>query len=343
MLPVLVLVLVLEPYKYIPTFKLFRSETAKLAQFSGWKPNHNTGVRFRTLGYRYFFLRLPRSCRAVGQNEWRFVDTNKQYSIQQVNYSTIIQDDYRYSIGQDMTGSVVCLQLGGATCSNTACESKVAVSTMDEFASSRDALPQSSLEKLSFVVNATDLASLYSPMELANWVPLLRPDATVSIKVVGENADLQPVHTSFLLAGLSSASERRETDGSRVLTANRKKATTVSAAPLKKASNAVQLSLDDDDDMIDEDNLLADDVLAPPPAMGARTATDDCSGRKACDDCTCGRADAEASDQPKTAPSSSCGKCTLGDAFRCASCPYLGKPAFKAGEEHLVLDMTDDF
>jgi hypothetical protein len=220
---------------------------------------------------------------------------------------------------------------------------------MDEFASSRDALAQSSLDKLSFVVDASDVASLYNPMELANWVPLLRPDATVSIKVVGENPDLQPVHTSFLLAGLSSASERRETDGSRVLTATRKKAiAVVSAAPLKKkvASNAVTLSLDDDDDddMIDEDNLLSDDLLAAPPAMGARTATDDCSGRKACDDCTCGRADAEASaqQQPKTAPSSSCGKCNLGDAFRCASCPYLGKPAFKAGEEHLVLDMTDD-
>ena len=98
--------------------------------------------------------------------------------------------------------------------------------------------------------------------------------------------------------------------------------------------------------MIDEDNLLSDDILAPPPAMGERTAnTDDCAGRKPCDNCTCGRADAEAAGgamNNENAPSSSCGKCHLGDAFRCASCPYLGKPAFKPGEEHLVLDMTDD-
>lgn len=260
--------------------------------------------------------------------------------------------------------STICLQLGNATANDTSSYSKIFVAkNAAEIASSKNGLVKSSLEKLDVVIDGSELGTIYNPMELANWAPFLSPSSVVSIQVQGANngnVDLQPINTSFLLAGLIGASERREPDGSRILTATKRRfAPKVGAVPLRKKHvvtlNLDKFGMDDDDDadMIDEDGLLEDDMLAPPPALNAQSAKDDdCAGRKPCDNCSCGRAEVYAAEQagadsgaePKrtAGPSSACGKCNLGDAFRCASCPFLGKPAFKAGEEHVVLQMTDD-
>lgn len=226
----------------------------------------------------------------------------------------------------------------------------------------------SSLSSMTIRVRATELADLYDPMALASLVSSLAPGGAVQVEILdgngsssngGGDVDLTAVNDSFLLAGLGAESERR--DGtSRILTARKKKA--IDQEPASNKSAPIKLNLgggvdDGDDDMVDEDDLLAEEgagVLAPPPAVDAAAraaAADDCGGRKACDNCTCGRAEKEAMEraagatdenQPKQVPSSSCGNCAKGDAFRCAGCPFLGKPAFKPGEEHLVLDLADD-
>ncbi|XP_034389973.1 anamorsin isoform X2 [Cyclopterus lumpus] len=98
---------------------------------------------------------------------------------------------------------------------------------------------------------------------------------------------------------------------------------------------------DDDVDLVDSDALLdEDDLKKPDPAsLKAPTCGEGSTKKKACKNCTCGLAEELESDgNPKTnLPKSACGSCYLGDAFRCASCPYMGTPAFKPGEK-IVLD-----
>jgi hypothetical protein len=120
---------------------------------------------------------------------------------------------------------------------------------------------------------------------------------------------------------------------------------------------------DDDDELIDEDTLLSEEDLKRPqqpqecqPKPGRR--------RRACKDCTCGLAaqlgaedkvrqteadnalnilklqsdDLIESDFTVQGKTGSCGSCALGDAFRCTSCPFIGLPSFKPGQEVQILN-----
>lgn len=133
---------------------------------------------------------------------------------------------------------------------------------------------------------------------------------------------------------------------------------------------------DSDDELIDEDTLLTASDLSRPVAIPPECLPNAKKRRRACKDCTCGlaeRLEAEDAAQrslqdkvlnggPTSASASakmlsteemevdftipgkttgSCGNCALGDAFRCAGCPYIGLPAFKPGEE-VMLDLTAD-
>ncbi|XP_060892328.1 anamorsin isoform X2 [Labrus mixtus] len=95
---------------------------------------------------------------------------------------------------------------------------------------------------------------------------------------------------------------------------------------------------DDDVDLVDSDALLDEEDLKKPDP-GSLKAPDCGVGankkKKACKDCSCGLAEEldNKGKQPSEKPKSACGSCYLGDAFRCASCPYTGMPAFKPGEK----------
>jgi hypothetical protein len=103
------------------------------------------------------------------------------------------------------------------------------------------------------------------------------------------------------------------------------------------------------DDDLDDVGLVDDDALLANETQATVAPTDQCGARgektvrkKACKDCSCGLKEEEEAEEAgeraemkkKIAADfkSSCGSCGLGDAFRCSGCPFLGQPAFKAGE-----------
>ncbi|NXG57525.1 CPIN1 protein, partial [Hemiprocne comata] len=94
---------------------------------------------------------------------------------------------------------------------------------------------------------------------------------------------------------------------------------------------------DEEMDLLDSDELLdSEDLKKPDPSSLRAPSCKEMGKKKACKNCTCGLAEELEQQKKSSQPKSACGNCYLGDAFRCASCPYLGMPAFKPGEKILL-------
>ncbi|KAH6803396.1 Cytokine-induced anti-apoptosis inhibitor 1 [Perilla frutescens var. frutescens] len=197
-----------------------------------------------------------------------------------------------------------------------------------------------SLESLSIndVVSLCKSSEFPSDQLLTNISRILKPGGAVLLHLVSQSADNQKTNSSLerklFLAGFLDIHSQ-----SIGVMCKKPSWKIGSSFALKKTPQVLpKIQINDDNDLIDEDSLLTEEDLKKPdlPSVG------DCevgSTRKACKNCSCGRAEEEEKvklgltmDEINN-PQSACGNCGLGDAFRCGTCPYKGLPAFKLGEK----------
>ncbi|KAL3818339.1 hypothetical protein ACJIZ3_004244 [Penstemon smallii] len=212
-------------------------------------------------------------------------------------------------------------------------------------------ITQASLESVSSVessyvddvISISESSEFLSDQLLVNISKVLKPGGSILLRLSSQSDSGQMTKSSLerklLVAGFLDI-QSSESSHSLGIVAKKPSWKIGSSFSIKKTLKVLPtVQIDDDADLIDEDSLLTEEDLKKPQLP----PVDDCevgSTRKACKNCTCGRAEAEEK-VPKLGltmeqlsnPQSACGNCGLGDAFRCGTCPYKGLPAFKLGEK----------
>ncbi|KAL8455314.1 hypothetical protein Emag_000898 [Eimeria magna] len=175
---------------------------------------------------------------------------------------------------------------------------------------------------------------------------LLSADGLLIVFIDGPDAaeTLRALERSFLYAGfISHSNDELPTEISKVLEQH----PGIHLGAWKRPRWAIGASSalgGEAGDLVDEDALIDSAETYKPMGKGRS----DCAARpRACANCTCGRKEEEEAAEKEAfkkqletgAVRSSCGNCYLGDAFRCAGCPYKGLPAFRPGEK---VDLSEE-
>jgi len=253
--------------------------------------------------------------------------------------------------------------LEGDTPTNTIMSALVVLAITGEQASHSDVAAAKKDSNDGTVANASELAGLAGKTfpsatvvlgddnadvnEIVETIAELLPGgAALSVRLLpGCNTDLGDVKLALFIGGFMDVEEESE----KIVVCKKaaEVAEDVVKVTLPSANETIWKVTEDgaDDELVDEDDLLqAPGAETGELAKDMDCGTDDGGGkRRACKNCSCGlremlEKDIEAG---KDVPKSACGSCHKGDAFRCATCPFLGKPAFETGQEKLVLKIDD--
>lgn len=120
------------------------------------------------------------------------------------------------------------------------------------------------------------------------------------------------------------------------------------------------------DEFIEEDDLVREDEYVSDGITMITCGKSKTKRKRACKDCSCGLKEIEDQEIDNVRKQQElvvkfteddlteidftiegkkiggCGSCSLGDAFRCSGCPYLGLPAFKPGQPINLNSILDD-
>lgn len=226
------------------------------------------------------------------------------------------------------------------TQANSQSTGAVAFRSLKEFQGMQHVFAEKSFDSVAYWTSA---AGLTQP-ELNSLVKVLKPGGTFRLGFkAGTAVAAKDVEKRIFMAGLNEFTQMGEGDFKAV----RKvwKATPTAASKFEQLVTGLESNpegLKVVSTAAAEAQLLQNDVVLESEKGGS------CATKpKACKNCSCGRKEQEEKGQQDQRVKdlengnikSSCGSCYLGDAFRCATCPYKGLPAFEPGDK-VKLDLA---